>query len=111
MVLPYLNCPMYNYSVCGLLLLDSHLVAIYFFVCSQQLVVSGCYFYYYLFDNQQWLCTKVEGAGNLPLGQFTAEMGNCFRHNKYVYILYLRHEDAILTILCTGLPITNAGQW
>ena len=34
-----------------------------------------------------------------------------FTHNTYVYILYLKHEDAI--ILSTGLPIstTVVGQW
>ena len=30
-----------------------------------------------------------------------------FRYNTHVYILYLRCEDAILAILCTGLPITT----
>ena len=34
-------------------------------------------------------------------------MGDCFRHNKYVYILYLRHEDSILTIVFMDLPITT----
>ena len=31
----------------------------------------------------------------------------------YMYILYLRREDAILAILCMGLPIntTIAGEW
>ena len=30
-----------------------------------------------------------------------------------MYILYLRHEDAIFTIVCTGLSITTtiAGDW
>ena len=42
-----------------------------------------------------------------------AETSDCFRHNAYMYILYLRSEDNILAILCTGLPITTniAGQW
>ena len=31
------------------------------------------------------------------------ETGDCFRHNVYVYILYLKCADAILTILCMGL--------
>ena len=42
-----------------------------------------------------------------------AETGDCFRHGFYVYILYLRHANAILVILYMGLPITTsiAGQW
>ena len=28
----------------------------------------------------------------------------------YIAIYYLRHEDAIVAILCTGLPITTAGE-
>ena len=42
-----------------------------------------------------------------------AGTGNDFRHNMYVYNLYLRYEDAILSSLCTSLPITNtiAGEW
>ena len=37
-------------------------------------------------------------------------MGDNFR---YVYILYLRREDAILANLCMGLPITAtvAAEW
>ena len=31
--------------------------------------------------------------------------GDGFMHNIYAYTLYLRCEDAILAILCTGLPI------
>ena len=35
------------------------------------------------------------------------------RHNTYVYNLYLRHEDAIFVIQCTGLLITTSiiGHW
>ena len=42
-----------------------------------------------------------------------AEMGDCFRHNTYMYILYLRHEDAILVIPCIGVSIiiTISYQW
>ena len=31
----------------------------------------------------------------------------------YMYIMYLRHKDAILAILCMSLPITttHAGKW
>ena len=41
-------------------------------------------------------------AGGLPLGRSTGRDGR-----------YPRHEDTILTILCTGLPITATlvGQW
>ena len=40
-------------------------------------------------------------------------MGDCFRHNTYVYILYLKHEDPILAIMFMNLPITTtlAGEW
>ena len=40
-------------------------------------------------------------------------MGNFFRHNTYVYILYLKHKDPILVILCTDLPIIIilVGEW
>ena len=48
---------------------------------------------------------KEQAAYHLA-GQL-AEMGNCFKHNTHMYILYLRHEDAILVILCMGLPITT----
>ena len=40
-------------------------------VVCQWVVVAGYYFYYCLSDNQRWLCTKIEGAVNLPLGQST----------------------------------------
>ena len=42
-----------------------------------------------------------------------AWMGDSFRYNTYVYILYLRCKDAILAIICTGLPITTtiAHEW
>ena len=43
----------------------------------------------------------------LTLGWLIAEQGMCCRHNAYVYILYLRRENAILVILCMGLPITT----
>ena len=36
-------------------------------------------------------------------------MGDCFRYNTYVYVLYLRHEYTILAILCMGLPL--GGEW
>ena len=36
-----------------------------------------------------------------------AEMANGFRHNSYVYSLYLRCENTILAILCMNLPITT----
>ena len=35
------------------------------------------------------------------------EMGNCFRHNTCIYILYLRCEDVVLAILYTDLHITT----
>ena len=56
---------------------------------------------------------SVEEAGGLPLGGLLAEMGNSLRNNIYVYILYLRCEDAILSLQFTGLPITIviAGKW
>ena len=28
----------------------------------------------------------------------------------YVYMLYLRHKDTILMILCTGIPITTTTE-
>ena len=34
-----------------------------------------------------------------------AETGDCFRHNTYMYILDLRHENAILVIVYMGLPL------
>ena len=41
------------------------------------------------------------------------ETDNCFKHCTYVYILYLKSEDASVVILFTGLPITTnlAGEW
>ena len=56
-----------------------------------------------------WL--KKQAAYHQP--SRLAETNDCFRHNTYMYILYLRSEDNILAILCTGLPITTtiAGQW
>ena len=91
-------------------LADSCLVTICLFVCSRQLVVAGYYYCYCLSDNQWWQCIKVEGAGGLPL---LVQIGDSFRHNTYMYILYLRFEDAIAVNLCTDLPITNTidGQW
>ena len=35
------------------------------------------------------------------------EMSDYFRHNTYVRILYLRHANTMLAIMCTGLPITT----
>ena len=42
-----------------------------------------------------------------------AETDNYFRHNMYMYILYLMCEEAILAFLCTGLPITTTvdSEW
>ena len=42
-----------------------------------------------------------------------AKIGDCFGHNTYMYILYLRCEEPILAILCTDLPIITiyAGEW
>ena len=53
------------------------------FVCSvsQWLVVAGCYYYFCLSDNLQWLYTKVEKAGGLPLGWSTEREGKLFKHN------------------------------
>ena len=58
---------------------------------------------------------EVEGAGSLQLGHCTDKRWATVSgiHNTYVYILYIRHEDAILTIPCTDPPIafTTAGEW
>ena len=97
----------------SLLLADLSLAAIYSFVYSQPLVVAGYYYYYYLSDNQWWQCIKAkEQAAYIQAGRL-AEMGNCFRHNTYMYIWYLWCKDTILAILCTDLPIstTTAGKW
>ena len=54
-VLVYLNCDVYNIIPFVVIftgfLADSHLVAIFLFVCSQLSVAAGCYCYYYLHDN------------------------------------------------------------
>ena len=71
-----------------------------------QLAVSCCWVLllslYCLSDSQQWLCTKVEGAGGLPLSQFTGKKGEGFRHNTYMYILQLsevlRHYAFIVRV-------------
>ena len=55
------------------MLSDSRIVVICLFVCIQQLTVATSYYCYGLPDNQQWLCTKVEGG--LPLDWFTGGEG------------------------------------
>ena len=39
------------------------------------------------------------------------QTGSWFRHNTYMYILYLRYEDTVLEILYVGLPTTIADDW
>ena len=59
-------------------------------------------------------CTKGKEVGNLPVDQCTGKDSYCFRHNTYMYNLYLRGEDVIL---CMGLPIHHCvsllctGEW
>ena len=38
--------------------------------------------------DQQWPCTKVEGARGLPLGQYLVywQRRLCLRHNTYAYM-------------------------
>ena len=97
----------------SLLLVDSHLVTICLLVCSQQLVVTEYYYYYCLSDKQQWQSTKLKGAGSLLSARSTDRDQQLIQNNMYMYVLYLRSEDTILAILCTGLPITTniADQW
>ena len=73
-------------------------------LCSQWLIVVGYY-------NDGSTPMYIEGAGGLSLGWSTGRDGDSFRHN--MYMLYLSSEDAILTILCLGLPITImiASEW
>ena len=66
-VLAHLNC--HTHCVGWVVFILVGLVVIWFIACSQQLVVAG--YYHCLSDNQQWQCTMVEGAGNLPIGQST----------------------------------------
>ena len=75
------------------------MVMIYLFVCSRRLVVA------YPMASDSHTPRYVEGACSLPLAQSTDRDEHCFRHNTYMYILYLKYEDAILAILCMGLPI------
>ena len=39
--------------------------------------------------------TEVEEAGGLRLSQSLAGVGDNSRHNTYMYILYLKHEDSV----------------
>ena len=104
----YLNCHVYIlFVVFSLWLVNSCLPVIHLFVCSQWLVVAGYYNYYCLFDKQLWQCTEVEKAGSLPLGCLTGSERNCLRYNTCMYILYLRHDDTMLAILCMSLPINT----
>ena len=118
LVLVYLNCHTYILFVVAFTLVDRLmcLVVICLFVCSWWLVFAGYYYCYWLLllllvirDNHWWQCTKVEGAGSLPLGRLTGRDGQIFHT---LYILYLRREDAIL-FLCMGIPIATiiAGEW
>ena len=52
-------------------------------------------------------------ASSRQVTDLLAETGDCFKHNAYMNILYLKCEDAMLAILYMGLPITTtvAGQW
>ena len=88
------------------MLADLCLVSIHLFACSRSLVVAGYYYYHHLSDNQQWLCTKVGEQAACHWAGLPAGTDNSFRPNTYVYILYLRCEDAISAILCMGVPIT-----
>ena len=43
----------------SLLFAGSCLIVIYLFVCSRWLIITRYYYFHYLYNNQQWLCTKV----------------------------------------------------
>ena len=63
------------------------------------------------FDNSTCIRQILSDFSTVKVLRYT--VGDCFRHNMYMYILYLRFEDAITVNLCMGLPITNTtdGQW
>ena len=68
-----------NYKLVSLFLADLHLVTICLLVCSRPLVVAGYYYHHCLYDNQGWLCTRVEGGGGLIKVGKLAKMSDCFR--------------------------------
>ena len=76
--------------------MDLFLVVSCLFISSRQLGVGSYYYYYCLCNRQQWPGIKVEGVGSLLLASQLGETSNCLKHNTYMYILYLRHEDANL---------------
>ena len=55
---------------------------------------------------------KVEGTGSL-LGHSTGSSGQLLQACTYMDILYLRHRETILVILCMIVPIITAiaCQW
>ena len=76
-MLAYWNCYAYVLIVVVFTLVGRLLPGSDLLVClySWWLVVAGHYFYYCLFDYQQWLCSKVEGVAYLPLGWSTGRDG------------------------------------
>ena len=101
----YLNCHAIFWFCLwwfSLLLINLCQVAICLFFCRQWLVITGYLYYYCLSNNQRWLCTKVEGADGLPLGwSFDRDRWLLWAYT-YIYLLYLKCEDAILAISVHG---------
>ena len=93
------------------MLVDLSLVVIYLFV-SGWLLLAFTIITAYLITCDGHAPRKKEQVAYHYAG-LLAEMGKRFRHNMHMYILHLRHEDVILVIMCTGLPITTtiADQW
>ena len=54
------------------------------------------YYSYCLSDYLQWPCTKVKEAGCLHQAGRQRWVTTYFRHNMYMYILYMRCKDAIV---------------
>ena len=91
---------------------NHNLVASCLSVASSQLLLDNIITMYLITSDGSVPMSNEQAAYHQSL---LVEMGDCFRHNTYTYILYLRCKDAMLVIRCTGLLITItlalAGEW
>ena len=104
--LAYLNCNAYIMFVVAFTLFGGLTTGCNLFVCiaSSQVWLDNTIITTYLITSDGGASMQNEQAAYHQ--SLLIEMDDCFRHNMYAYILYLRCEDAMFVIQYTCLLIT-----